>query len=450
MKNIKSTLLVLALSFSAISCSDDFVESTFYQSVQQKPITSSTEAAATVRGIYTSMRSSSYLGRDYILFAEVRSDEMASNGRGGYFNSVRRYDMLSADAYASDTYAQIYTAVGKANILINNDISLIQGDSDEVNKTKFYQGQAQVLRAVLFFDLLKLYGQKYTKNSDKLGIVLPLVYDPTARQARSSISETESQIEKDFKEGLALMESNSKYNNLEGSTELTINAAKAYMSRYFLYKEDYATVRSLVQQLYGKYSVIPQSSYLDSWTPSGSTPNVIFQLAVGTAGSLGTTSIGAMYLTSYQNTVVRSALYNKYSSEDIRKNLINESMLLRKYAMRDGSDNIKLIRYEEILLNGVEAELNGGDSSLALKYYNEILTNRGLEAVSSVTMTDLKAERAKELVGEGFRMWDLLRWGDTTSVLLGTKDINKVAFPIPRSITDQEGSPVKSNPGYDN
>ena len=310
---------------------------------------------------------------------------------------------------------------------------------------------------MLFFDLLKLYGQKYTGHAEQLGIVLPLVYDSGALQARSSVSATEAQIEADFAQGLALMQANSAYNGTEGKVELTINAALAYMSRYYLYKGDYASVRNYVSQLYGKYSVIPKDSYVTSWTLSNSAPNSIFELSLGVQGALGTNSLATIYKGSYRNIVVKPAMYSTYATGDVRKDVIIQGAsntfryMLNKYPSLQGSDNLKLIRYEEVLLNGVEAELNGGSAATALQYYNEILTNRGLPAATSVSMTELKAERAKELIGEGFRMWDLLRWGDTTTPLLGeTTNVNLLAFPIPRAVTDITGTPVKANPGYDN
>ena len=289
---------------------------------------------------------------------------------------------------------------------------------------------------------------------------MPLTYNPKALQARSSITETEAQIEKDFTEGLALMKQNAAGNDGKaGKVELTVNAALAYMSRYYLYKGEYDKVRDYVGQLYGKYSVVLKDSYATSWSLSNSTPNSIFELAVGVNGALGSSSLATIYKGNYRNIVIKPDMYSTYATEDVRKgkDVIIEGAsssfkyMINKYPNDQGSDNLKLIRYEEVLLNGVEAELNGGDANLALKYYNEILTNRGLAAATSVDMTALKAERAKELIGEGFRMWDLLRWGDKASVLgTATTNENLLAFPIPRSVTNISGTPVKSNPGYDN
>ena len=61
----------------------------------------------------------------------------------------------------------------------------------------------------------------------------------------------------------------------------------------------------------------------------------------------------------------------------------------------------------------------------------------------------IKVERRKELLGEGFRQWDLLRWGNT-SFKPAAVSTNLLAFPIPRQETDIAGTPVVANPGYDN
>ncbi|REC80185.1 RagB/SusD family nutrient uptake outer membrane protein [Chryseobacterium elymi] len=455
---LKAAVVAVGVSIATVSCSDDFVETKFYQDVEQAPLTSLTEVQSFVRGMYTSMRAPSYYGRDYGLFAEIRSDEMYSNGAAGYYNTVNNYSMTSADAYARDTYRQIYTAVAKANILIGTDPNGIKGTVDEKEAVKYHIGQAYAMRAFFFFDLLKLYGQKYSGGT--LGIVTPLKYDPKAMQARGTIAENEAQIESDFNAGLAMMEANSSSfgEGPSGSVDVTINAVKALMSRYYLYKGDYAKVRTLVNDIVAsnEFNVIPASSYVSSWKfPQQN--NSVFELAVGVAGSNSTDSWGYMFnYNGYSNTVMSEDLFAEYAPNDVRKNASmiqfdEEYYLNGKYPNLEGTDNIKIVRYEEVILNGVEAELNGGSAAKALQYYNMILVNRGLPAAGTVTMADLKLERAKELVGEGLRLWDLLRWGDpvprpsgaSTSPLL-------TSFPIPRVETDIAGTLVKPNPGYDN
>ncbi|MDQ1098547.1 MULTISPECIES: RagB/SusD family nutrient uptake outer membrane protein [Chryseobacterium] len=447
---IKTAIIAVGVSITSLSCSDDFVDTKFYQDVEQAPLKSLTEVESFERGMYTSMRASTYYGRDYGLYAEVRSDEMYSNGYAGYYNTVYNYTMTSADAYARDTYSQIYTAVGKANILINTDVNGIEGNASQKDAVRYHIGQAYALRAMFFFDLLKLYGQKYAGGN--LGIVTPLKYDPKAKQARGTVAENEAQIEADFIKGLNMMQT---YDiSTTDPTFLGVNAVKALMSRFYLYKKDYAKVRSLVSEIADSYQVIPAASYKGSWS-STKQNNSIFELAVGVPGSNGTDSWGYMQnYNGYGNVVMDPSLYNSYSNNDVRKSIIEETdgeYYIYKYPNLEGTDNIKIVRIEEVLLNGVEAELNGGSLTTALDYYNRVITNRGLTAATTVNMSILKQERAKELVGEGLRLWDLFRWGDPVPRPAGVStNIQLNAFPIPRAETDIAGTLIVSNPGYDN
>lgn len=475
-KIFKLSILSISMFATLSSCSNDFVDREFEQSVIQTDLSTVQEVQSFVRGAYVSMRASTYYGRDFTAYGEVRSDEMASTGASGYFNTVRQYTILSTDAYARDTYNQIYTMVAKTNIVINTDISKLTGTAQDLAKAEYYQGQAYALRAQGFFDLLRLYGQKYTGSAKQLGIVTPLKYDPKANQARKTVAETEAQIEADFNKALTVMTSQSSYDVPSNKTELSINALKVLMSRYYLYKGDYAKVRSLINDVYGKYSVAARDLYQPSfdYTLRGAAPNAIFELEVGTDSSLSTSSYNqVLSVNGYYNLVALASSYNLYATNDIRKSLISYLSAANgtkyyflsagskgKYLNRTGADNIKMVRYEEALLNGAEAELNGGDATKALTYYKLILANRlsdtstqtvaqQLADITSVSLSDIKIERRKELLGEGFRQWDLLRWGDT-SFKPSTVDMNKLAFPIPRSETDIKGTLVESNPGYDN
>lgn len=475
MNKILKTAAAALILGTAFSCSRDFVDREFYQTVQQAPLTSLTEVQAFTRGLYASMRASTYYGRDYLAYAEMRSDEMASNGASGYYETVRSYTMTSSDGYAAGTYNQIYTMIGKANILIGTNMDTLNGSDLEKAQARFNQGQAYALRAQGFFDLLRLYGQKYTGNSEQLGIVLPLTYDPKASKGRSTVAETEAQIEADFNKALTMMTANASYDVPSNKVELSLSALRTLMARFYLYKGNYAKVREMTNAVVGKYSVATRDLLQPTfdYTLRGAAPNAIFELEVGTDSSLGTASYDQMLNTlGYRNLYVLTTTYALYATNDIRRNLITAngsnyflSVGARgKYLNRTGADNIKLIRYEEVLLNGAEAELNGGDPAKALDYYKQILVNRlgpipngsttitaqqQVDAITAVTLDMIKVERRKELLGEGFRMWDLLRWGNKSFKPASISD-NLLAFPIPRSETDIANTPVKSNPGYDN
>ncbi|WP_312923004.1 RagB/SusD family nutrient uptake outer membrane protein [Empedobacter brevis] len=455
MKKRLFTITILTatiLSFN-VSCSDDFVEREFYQSVEQAPLTNYQEIQSFVRGAYASMRASTYYGADFLAYGELRSDNMFSNTNNGYYLNVQNYTMLSTDAYASGTWNQIYTMIAKTNIVINSDVANFTGTDIDRARSYYSQGQAYALRAQGFFDLLRLYGQKYTGGD--LGIVLPLKYDPKAKMARATIAETEAQIIADFEKALSLMTNNTAPTGLT-KADLAIPAVKGLMSRFYLYKGDYAKVRTLTDDLAasGYATPVAASGLAESFNYqfNNVASNSIFELAVGQVASLGTTSYAyRLQPNGYSNLQVKPGVVaSLYTSTDVRKALINSNNYITgKYVDLNGTDNIKILRKEEIILNGVEAELNGGSPSKALTYYNSLITQRGLPAASNVTMEDLKKERAREFIGEGFRQWDLLRWGDQSYVPSSANKLH-IAFPIPRAEININGTLILPNPGYEN
>ena len=455
------TVGVLSLN---TSCSDDFVERKFYQNIEQAPLTNYQEIQAFLRGALVSMRSATYYGCDFLAYGEIRSDYMYSNKRSGYYTTVQDYSMLSSDAYARDTWNQIYTMIAKTNIVINTDVDAFSGTSNDLTNSRFVQGQAYALRALGFFDLLRLYGQKYTGGN--LGVVLPLEYDPKAKMPRATITETEAQIEADFNKAIQIMTANSagsNSNTVTGKTDVSLNAVKGLMSRFYLYKGDYAKVRQLTNEIVASnaYRVVDTPNLVNSFKFifNASSSNSIFELAVGQVSALGTTSYSyKINPNGYSNIQMKSGLFSGlYTANDVRRGLVSTrtsspagQYVTGKYTeVGTGKDNIRVLRYEEILLNGAEAELNGGDATKALDYYNQVITNRGLEAATAVTLADVKLERVKEFLGEGLRQWDLLRWGDT-SFKPASVSVQKLAFPIPRAETDIAGSLIQANPGYDN
>ena len=74
-----------------------------------------------------------------------------------------------------------------------------------------------------------------------------------------------------------------------------------------------------------------------------------------------------------------------------------------------------MIRLAEIYLIYAEACLNLGDASPALPYVRQLSDRAGVSAPREITKDWLVAERARELLWEGHRRTDLIRWGLFTS-----------------------------------
>ncbi|MCW0484473.1 RagB/SusD family nutrient uptake outer membrane protein [Gaoshiqia sediminis] len=91
------------------------------------------------------------------------------------------------------------------------------------------------------------------------------------------------------------------------------------------------------------------------------------------------------------------------------------------------------IRYADVLL--MAAELG---SPSALEYFNAVHTRAGLDAVASVSLSDIMTERKFEFAFEGIRYWDLLRTG-----------IDNAATAIAAAAQDVKSGGVTENITYD-
>ena len=204
------------------------------------------------------MRATNYLGNKYRATGQIHTDETYSTIYSGRNRDFAAYSLLSTSADPEDIWYAIGQTIGNANIVINSSDNLTYegtANAQALTQVKYLKGQAYALRAQALFDLLKLYGQEYSGGS--LGVVVPLVYNPNAQQARSTVAETRAQIESDFQAAL----DNLGTTEVADKTYLNQYSVKALMSRYYLYKGDYAKVIQYAGDVInsGKYSVIPAS-----------------------------------------------------------------------------------------------------------------------------------------------------------------------------------------------
>jgi len=99
------------------------------------------------------------------------------------------------------------------------------------------------------------------------------------------------------------------------------------------------------------------------------------------------------------------------------------------------------IRYSEILLNYVEANINLGDEGEAIQWLNKLRFRNGLPGVTvggSELMKLYKDERNKELVNEDARLFDMKRW------LEGPESLNKQVQQILINATQKPGTVVEN------
>ncbi|RJE72519.1 RagB/SusD family nutrient uptake outer membrane protein [Reichenbachiella sp. MSK19-1] len=177
--------------------------------------------------------------------------------------------------------------------------------------------------------------------------------------------------------------------------------------------------------------------------------------------------------TTYQGDVLQSATYegtsfqDAYGATDQRifasKHLdFEQGYSAASIGWHFSGNNLRLIRYADILLMYAEAEFElNGSTQVALDAINEVRARVDMPAFTTLTMQDIRDERVKELSLERSRYYDLLRWGLVKSRIADNSSIKSESggtgayqpgreyMAIP-SIELDNSDVFTQNPGYNN
>lgn len=437
------------------ACSTDDLEPTLAQEeAVETSVNSADDLNSLLIGMYSYMADDSFYGRDVLVYGDARTDNAYSNGSSGRFITISRMDLISTDGYAEETWQRAYEAIANANIIIGADTESLEGDLTTINH---YKAQAYAARALVHFELLKLYGQEHAGGT--LGIPYITKYKDDIYPARNTVAEVKAAIADDFTTALSLISS-----SLDTSKEfITKEAIYGFQSRFYIYTKNWTAAKTAAYNVINsaKFSIATTANYVSTWSTDGSA-NSIFELAYSDVDKLGNTGLGEIYNgTAYGDIEALEGYYNLFEAGDIR---ISSSMFTvtgnvyrnaGKFPSTQGDTNLSLLRYEEVILNYAEALFNLNDSN-AITYLNMIPANRNATAYTSISEAIILKERQKELAFEGFRFWDLLRTGQgidyvdskqtfsSSGVAYGSNDL---AFPIPEDEVNANTNMVQ-NDGY--
>lgn len=496
MKFFKLSILSAALLFGNISCKD-FLDVKPGNSVDaNSPISSITDAKNLLNGLNRQMLSSNYYGRNYILYGDVKAGLMTVYSQGRGLDALYSFNQTPTTNSFSGFWSTIYSCINQTNLILEK-IAAAKINYPNINFNNV-EGQALTTRAMLYFDLVKLYGNTYTQNKASLGVPLILStakYD--IQPARNTVEEVYIQILKDLKEGQQLLtKSLSKdpgYFNYYGNL--------AIQSRVYLTMADYDNAYVAAKEIIDSkvYSLYENDKWTTSWSSMFGNES-IYELAIyeGEA-DLGTASLGYYVMrrlggqggifyasTDYINALnedskdVRHAIFGrdeksatrmgavyKYLGSTNTTNALPINSIGDKGSNNNTAVNIKVIRLSEIYLTAAEAALKKAtpNTSEAATYLNAISKRSpNLPAYTSTSVNEdaILKEKKKEFYSEGLIYWDLLRLNKkitfddafgglniTTRPQTIDRSFEKTILPIP--LTEINANPTlktQQNPGY--
>lgn len=470
MKKIFKYLPAIFLMFSLIitSCEDELEQLPPEQLSNELSLGTYDNLVLATNATYTQLYAVNWYGRDFTVIADLKG----GNAKSSPLNSGRfqtEYNWANSQSESAGFFDNAYNLIARANNVINalvgfEELGVTQAQLDQLD------GEAKFLRALAYFDLVRMYAQPYSYDPNSLGVPVVLVTE-IAEPARNTVAEVYTQIVADLLEAETKLAALST-NGLRGETDkvglATKEAAQALLAKVYLYMEDWTNAAAYASKLISnsKYSLYTAAEYGTIWSTDGAS-EVIFEVYGNQTqtGWGGFDEIGYIYDPGgYGDVCASNQLLSLYEAGDVRANVFKTDSKYPGYSWPNkypGKEelrvnNIVVLRLAEMYLIRAEAVLNGASGN-ALNDYNAIRSNRGLAAATTVTLNNIYDERRRELCFEGNQLWDLSRTGrgldrdEAETNIAGDIDIPfpdyRWAMPIDAFEMDNNSNMVQ-NPGY--
>lgn len=478
----------LFASLSLSSCSNFLDVKPTESADASVSITSVADAQIMMRGIMSKLSSSNYYGRNFQLYGDVKGGDFTVVSLGRGFDYLYTFNQSESTNNYSGIWTQGYHVLAQ----INNLLQQIQSLKDNGNQDNFdsFIGQALTLRGLIYFDLVRLYGEPYNENKSALGVpIVTELLDANAQPGRNTVEEVYNQIISDLTTAESLL-AKTKSNGF-----VNYYANKAIQSKVYLYQENFTSALAAAEDVINSnvYSLYSNANWVGSWATQFGSESILELAMLPSEGDLGTGSLGMYFRNKNHGTTsalgyftASTAFVNLLNedADDVRKGIMANDELGRPGALYkysgstalagDGKGNstavnIKIIRLSEVYLNAAEAalRLSSPNKEKAANYLNQIRKRSpNLDAATSATVTldMITNERAKEFAGEGHRFFDLIRLNKTitfddalggvgTSHRGGTIDRTHYKTILPIPLAEINANPVianQQNPGYRN
>ena len=441
MKKIIYTMIIACTTLFA-SC-DSWLEVKPYDQIAEGELQKSEEGyQKMLNGIYIDLNSDE-------LYGQTLSVEMIEVMGGAYTigtdNSVwGNYKDLSSYQYNTEYWRnRLDQTWNKAYALIlncNKILETIDGNKNLFTDGSYYiiKGEALALRAMLHFDMLRLFGPVYSKDSDKKAI--PYYTKQTnSPEPILTAQEVMEKITTDYEDALNYLandpvktEGTMMSSTEDGSSNflryralrLNYYAVEALMARAYLYMGNkteafkYATdvIKTADQNIFpfvDKNLVIGSPADPDRIFSS----EVLFALTNTSRGTIHKNFFDPSRLPNYVFRMDDSMMSNLVYGGAATTGGYQDDYRYRACWMATGS-NRYFYKYSDMVANGsiqntmipmvrlgemflIAAESQSGDLKAGVQYVNALRRNRGVASLTTLTPDLLKYEYIRELYGEG-------------------------------------------------
>jgi hypothetical protein len=473
-KRIINNTFFLALVVLLPSCKKSFVNLTPEGIV---PVDSYYKTEIDIRnalnGAYSSLRP---IYNEQYGFGEVPSDNAETYGESEVnYGEEDKLTWTATSIRVQAAWTRFYTTISYANIVLDHVGTPAMTDASRNS----YTGQAKFIRALMYFNLVRMFGD----------VPLVLTEITSEQQAytysRTPVAEVYAQIEKDLNEAAAVLPASYTGSDVGRATSI---AAKALLGKAYVYQNKWALAEAKLaeiipfagtplpyDQIFGlgrdnNREIIFSVQYLGGGFSEGNT--FASQFAPQPSGS---TIIG---VSGGSNNIGTPDLYNAFEPGDARLNtaigIFSVNRFTYYYAKKfiyptvpsgsEGENDWPVLRFADVILLYAEALNENGKTNEALTQLNLIRNRSNLPSKSGLSQSDartaIRNERRVELAFEAERWFDLIRWGTYVDVMQAYKarytpangSISNVVatlklYPIPQRERTLNPN-LTQNPGY--
>lgn len=456
---MKKYFLLIVISIASFACSDEFLTKQPEDTLSSGNFYTNTDQLKMgLTGCYKSLQSI-YNQNDLPLITELMSDD----GKDFYWSSVWHIFTKTNSNSQAEIWNNSYKMIVNCNSIIYQIDNYTAKNESEKIITKAYRGEASFLRALSYFNLVRIYGAvpKVVVPFDNPNLAFGIGRTSTSEIYNSIIiPDLEYAIANCYKKGDTALK-NEEARATKGAALTALG--KVYLTLHTYDKAAESLKQIIVDKSAGTYSLL--TDFKSIFQPSNkfnaeSIFEVNFNVAAGQPSYwfkwMGTDISKKLSANSanqllVEHNLMRDFIYshdlNRYiatvdsgkmpgASPPIQawsKKFSPDPDQIKNYTNTGTDYNYMVTRYADALLMYSEALFMLGKKDEALIYFNQVHAHprTGLSPIvaSELNIDQILHERRMELAFEGHRYFDLVRTGKAIDVI--SKDLmTKVDYDV--------------------
>ncbi|MFT3824899.1 MAG: RagB/SusD family nutrient uptake outer membrane protein [Chitinophagaceae bacterium] len=465
--NKRFYILFLTIAVATGSCS---------KLLDQKPVSSLVEESyyANTNEVETGVIAC-YDGLQQVYDIEYKLTEVRCDNNGnniypieGDWGAIKRFTDAPSTFFTLDFWQKSYNTIARCNLVLKHLDNVTDAD-----KKRYFEGEAKFIRALMYFNLVRLYGDVPLITSN-------INYTEKDKFKRIASTEVYKLIVSDLSTALDMCPAS--WSSTDGLARASKGAARALLGKVYLTQKDWPNAKIMLEPLATGTTYNLLDAYGDIFSLNKEmSQEIIFAVRYKANSNKEGNTFSYIYTATGDARYIRGStdyLALFVTADSIRKKTTfsTTSNLCGKFldptaASYDAGNDFPILRFADVLLMYAEVlnELNGTPADATLAPLNRVRkrAGAGLEQYTTTTLTTQQAirnaidkERRLEFGYENQRWYDLLRKEPATAISImntfltgaGYLNVNipayRLTYPIPQSEIDLSSGVMEQTAGY--